>query len=334
MNRALVLGAGGFLGLNLVEALLKDGALVRCGRRARSNVLALRRLKAELVLADLDAPDTLRAAMDGCDVVFHLAGHYPRLSSRPDETLALGTRQMQAVLDAAASAGVRRLVYVSSTASVAPAEGGSSKEEHRYPAPPAFGAYHRVKWQMEAQVDAERRFEAVTVCPGACLGPHDWKVGTAALVLAAASGKCPPHPDGWVNPVDVRDVAALLVQVGRHPAPPRRVLAAGSTHRLQGLLERLARRHGVPPPPAPLPDAQALAFAQAEEARAEVEGGRPLLSCEIAELVVHGQVIDASLARGLLGRDWTPLDSTLDAFDDWATRMGFLTTHNPQELSA
>jgi dihydroflavonol-4-reductase len=322
----LVLGAGGFLGLNLVAALKAHGIAPRCGRRARGNVLGLRRLNAELVLAELDVPQTLEAAMAGADVVFHLAGHYPRLSLDPDGTVGTARRQTAAVLDAAARAGVARLIYVSSTATVAPARDRLSTERDVFTRPPEGGAYHLAKWHMEQLVDAERRLETVTVCPGACLGAHDWKVGTAALLVAAARGECPPHPDGWVNPVDAGDVAELLVRLAGAAPGPRRVLACGGSYRLHDLLRGFSRRYGPALPPTPLPPHEAMAFAESEERRAQAQGGRPRLSQEIASLVVHGVPIDASLGRATLGRPWTPLDTTLDTFDAWARGMGLLAT--------
>lgn len=331
--KALVLGAGGFLGLNLVAALKAHGLSPRCGRRPRSNVLGLRRLGVPLVVADLDAPETLGAALDGVEVVFHLAGHYPRLSLDAAATVNLAEQQTKGLLDAAAKAGVARLIYVSSTATVAPAPSGPSTEADVFEKEPGHGAYHRAKWQMERLVDQERRFEAITVCPGACLGANDWKVGTAALLVAAARGALPPHPDGWVNPVDAGDVGELLYQVALAPTAPRRVLACGGSHRLQELLGAVARRYGQGPVSAPISDAEALAFAEAEERRAAKEGGRPALSSEIAELVVNGVRIDASLGRSLLGRPWTPLPATLDTFDSWARGMGLIAAP-PLELTA
>jgi dihydroflavonol-4-reductase len=331
--KALVLGAGGFLGLNLVAALKAHGVAPRCGRRARGNVLGLRRLNAELVLTELDAPDTLAEAMRGTDVVFHLAGHYPRLSLDPHGTVRTAQRQMAAVLDAAAQSGVQRLVYVSSTATVAAAPNRLSAERDVFAHAPDAGAYHLAKWHMEQLVDAERRYQTVTVCPGACLGAHDWKVGTAALLVAAARGECPPHPDGWVNPVDASDVAELLVRLAGSPRPPRRVLACGGSYRLHDVLRGVSQRYGPAVLPAPLPAHEAMAFAEAEERRAQREGGRPRLSQEIAALVVHGVPIDASLGKQALGRGWTPLDSTLDTFDAWARGMG-LFAHPPQRSTA
>ena len=112
MSEVLVLGAGGFLGLNTVRAFLNDGITPRCGRRARGNVLGLRGLGAPLVITDFERPQTLREAFRGVDVLVHAAAHYPRFSLTPGETIARGLGELDAVLDAAAACGVRRLCGV------------------------------------------------------------------------------------------------------------------------------------------------------------------------------------------------------------------------------
>jgi dihydroflavonol-4-reductase len=329
--RALVLGAGGFLGLNLVEALMASGEVPLCGRRARTNALALRRLRVPMVPADLDQPAQLAMAMAGCDTVFHLAGHYPRLSLDAAGTLETGMRQIRHALDAAAASGVGRFIYVSSTATVAAAKSGPSTEFDVYATVPPFGPYHAVKWSMEQAVLAERRMEVVVVCPGACLGPWDLKVGTSAVAVALARGMDPPHPDGVINLADVRDVAAALHRLARQTAPPRRVLLAAHNLTLHGLLERLARWYGVAPPSPPLSALAARELADAEERASLVTRCRPRLSREIVDLVVHGAPLDASLARETLGLAWTPLEVSLQAFDAWALRLQILPTPLTEE---
>jgi nucleoside-diphosphate-sugar epimerase len=177
---------------------------------------------------------------------------------------------------------------------------------------------------MEALAERETRVPVYTVCPGACLGPWDLRVGTSALIVAVARGLDPPHPDGAIALVDARDVAEALVRLARHPDPPRRLLLAAENHRLHPLLEELARRYRRPPPRAPLAPADAVALADAEEAR--VRGGRerPALFREIVDLVVHGTAISSRLAERALGMRWRPLAETLDAYDAWARRMRIL----------
>jgi dihydroflavonol-4-reductase len=278
--------------------------------------MAVRRRKVQTVRADLDDPGSLVAAMQGRSLVYHLAGHYPALSTDHAASLQRAQRQTRAVLDAAAQAGVQRLVYVSSTATVAPAAGGPSTEQLTFARAPGLGVYHDVKWHMEQQVLEERRLSTVIACPGACLGPFDLRIGTSALLVALARGVEVPHPDGWVNLVDVRDVALGLLAMAR--TSPRRVLMVGHNLRLQALMQRASERYGVDSPTDPLSPAEAVARADAEERRCEQEGGRPALSREIVDLVLHATPIDASLSKRALGLRYRSVEQTLDAFDTWA----------------
>lgn len=322
----LVLGAAGFLGLNLVDALRQRGVDPVCARRRRTNVIPLRSRRARMVNVDLDDPRSLREAMQGVDVVFHVAGHYPWHSQDALATLELGLRQLDDVLDAAAHADVGRLVYVSSTATVAPSPRGRSDESDVFLAAPGFGVYHDLKWHMERRALAERRFPVRVACPGACIGPWDLRLGTSALLVAAARHVDIPHPDGIVSIVDAADAALGIAEQGLRDDGPTRALLSGGNYRLHALRVALAERYGGPAPSAPTGAEEARAMADADERRAMESGTRGRMSREIVDLVVHGVPIDASLATERLGIRWSSLEDTLDRFDAWARRMRIIPT--------
>jgi dihydroflavonol-4-reductase len=324
--KVVVLGGNGFLGLSIVQALIDAGRVPTCGRRKRSNVLGLRAMKVPLVHADLDAPESMQMALAGAETVVHVAGHYPRLSIDKEGTIALATRQMRTLLDSVALSGARRLVYLSSTASVAKrADGTPSNEDDRYNAPPGFGTYHDVKFALEKLAEEETRFEVITLCPGACIGPHDYRLGTAAFLAATARGMQPQHPDGLVNVVDVRDVGLAVARCVTMDSPPKRVILSGSTWNLHTLLEQLAPRYGAPPPVPALNATAAIALADEEEHRALATKTRASLSRELVDLVVHAVPVDTSRSRNELGLVYRPLAETVDAFDEWAKKIGLLT---------
>ncbi|MDP6943432.1 MAG: NAD-dependent epimerase/dehydratase family protein [Myxococcota bacterium] len=323
--KVLVLGGAGFLGFNAVEALRDAGLDVVAGHRRRTNTILLRRREVPRVQADLDNLESLREAMRDVDVVVHAAGYYPRFSVSPERAIATGMDQSERVLDAAATAGVRRVIYLSSTGTVAPTPGGTpSTERDVWTQAPEFGVYHALKWRMEQRFLAEQRFEVAVLCPGACLGPWDLRIGTSALLVATAGGLRPPHPDGWVNLVDVRDVARGVVACCAAPATVPRLLLSGHSLRLQPLLESLSTRYGVAPPSLPLSPKRAIALADEAEAEALRTAGRARLSREIVDLINHGVPIDASRAAFALNLSWTPLDRTLEAFETFARRMRFI----------
>ena len=320
----LVLGASGFVGLNAVEVMASAGLRVRCGYRSLPHARVLRKRGHDLVHADLSDAGSLGEAMRDCRVVVHAAGHYPRFSNDYEASLAVGLAETARVLDAAAAAGVEQLVYVSSTATGGPCSGAST-ESHRFTGRPGRGVYHDLKWAMEELVLAETRFRTLVMCPGACLGPWDRRIGTASLLVGVARGLLPPLPAGIVNLVDVRDVGRALHAVATASAEiPRRIVLVGSNHRLHDLLLDLSHHYGSAPPAAPIPAAEAIRMADASEAECAVTGGRPSISRELIDLIVHGAPIDASLAERTLGIHWTPLPDTLEAFDAWARRWRIL----------
>jgi nucleoside-diphosphate-sugar epimerase len=181
---------------------------------------------------------------------------------------------------------------------------------------------------------AEDRLEVLVACPSACLGPFDLRVGTSALLVGLARGMDPPHPDGIVSMVDVRDVATALVRLAYHPSPPRRVLLSGHDRQLHPLMVELAERYGVAAPSPPLSAQAARALADAEEHRAAAEGGRPAVSREIVDLIIEAAPLDTSLAERALGMTWRTIATTLDDYDAWARRLRFIPTQPAKEVHA
>ena len=328
----VILGAAGFLGVNLVDAMLARDISPRCLHRATTNTLPLRRRKVDRVVADVNDRASLVQAFAGARVVFHLAAHYPRDARTPDASIERALGELEQVLEAAAQAQVERLVFVSSTASVAPVTGRLAVEADTFAEGLSrttlleLGVYHAVKILMEQRVRKETRFQTVIACPGACIGPWDLRVGTSALMVATANHRDPPHPDGWVNFVDVRDVAEGLIALGAIEAPPDRVLMSGHPLRAHDFLVHLAKRYGAPAPSAPLSAEAAAAFADAEEERVHGTAERAMIAREIVDLIIHGQPIEAARFRALLGRPVTSLADTLDAFDAFARRLRFIPT--------
>lgn len=324
----MVLGAGGFVGLNTVRAFLEAGVTPQCGRRPRGNVLGLRGLGVPLVATDFGNAEALTQSLQGVEVLVHAAAHYPRVSHHLEETLERGRRELRSVLNAAAHAGVRRLVFVSSTATVAPHPDRASTETDVHVQSPTWGTYHQLKWELEQLLALERRFEVLVVCPAACLGPYDWKVGTSALLLAMARGSPPPHPQGKISTVDVRDVAQALVRLSLELNVPKRLLLAANHHDAHSLFQHLAQRYGCSSIPQPLSAEAARTLADTQERAAEQSKGRAQLSRELVDLIIHGPTIDGSAAVRW-GLNYRPLSETLDAWDEWALRMGLI--HRPPE---
>src|SRR5512142_1632231 len=113
----LVTGSTGFLGAQLCRELLAQGHLVRAFHRASSPMRLLEGLEVEHALGDLTQPETIQAAMEGIEAVFHTAawmgGH-----DQPGRQYAVTVEGTRNVMQAARKAGVKRVIHTSSAAAL------------------------------------------------------------------------------------------------------------------------------------------------------------------------------------------------------------------------
>ena len=221
--RAFMTGATGFLGGRVAAKLRERGDDVVCLVRDPSRASKLRELGCELVRGDLSDTAAMRAAMEGCDAVFHLAADY-RIGIKASEVAAMedanvgGTRR---VLDAAAESGVAKVVYVSTLAAYGNTHGKVVDETYHHPKTSFGSAYERTKVEAH-DVAVERAATGVPVVivqPGSIYGPGD-SSETGGQLKQAARGKLPAVAFGdagltWVHVDDVADGAIAAYDQGR-----------------------------------------------------------------------------------------------------------------------
>ncbi|MBI5481811.1 MAG: NAD-dependent epimerase/dehydratase family protein [Deltaproteobacteria bacterium] len=208
---ALVTGATGFVGRNLVEELLRRGVVVTCLVRRSSDTRALAQLGVRLVTADLPGPDpALVELVSGHEVVYHVAGAVKALNL--DGFLranAVVTEEVCAACVAAARPP-RRLVLMSSLGAVGPADPGATLTEAQAPRP--VTDYGRSKLEGERRALAYRdRLPIAIVRPTAVYGPRDHEL--LPVVKLARRGLVPlmGGRDQIVNLVHVDDVVQATI---------------------------------------------------------------------------------------------------------------------------
>jgi dihydroflavonol-4-reductase len=308
--KCLVTGATGFVGAAVTRALLRNQWQVRVLLRKGSDRTNLNALDVEPVEGDLTDAASLERAAQGCEGLFHVAADY-RLGARDPRLLyhnnVEGTRH---VLNAARRAGVRRMVYTSSVATVGiPEDGTPGHETTPVTLENMIGHYKRSKFLAEAVVRsaAKEGASVVIASPSTPVGPGDIKpTPTGQLVLDAASGRMPAYVDTGLNIVHVDDVAAGHLLAYEHGRVGERDILGGEDMSLRQILEMIAVQVGRKPPSIRLPYGLVLPMAYMAEGIAKMTGRSGRLTLEGVRMSRKIMFFSSAKAVQELGYSWRP----------------------------
>jgi len=330
--RALVTGATGFVGAHLARALAGRGAAVRCLVRpapaAGRRVDLLAELPVEIAPGDLRDPGALRAAVAGCDVVYHCAADYRLFAPDPDEMTAANVTGTDNLLAACAEAGVGRVVYTSSVGALGLAPNGRPADERTPAALDAMiGPYKRSKYQAERVAErwAARGLPVVIVNPSTPVGEGDVKpTPTGQMVLDFLRRKFPAYVDTGLNLIDVRDVAAGHLLAAERGRPGERYILGHRNMSLKEILDTLARLTGLPSPRVRVPHWLPLAAAYAASATARLTGRTPRVTPDAVRMSRHRMFFDAGKAVRELGLPQSPIEPALARAVAWFESHGYV----------
>jgi dihydroflavonol-4-reductase len=269
--------------------------------------------------------------MQGREVVFHCAGHYPRYSLDLTREVACGTRTTRNVVTAALRAGVERLVVTSSVATVGPAGPGGELSDERDAISQAArdSVYVAVKQAIETEAlgATAQGLDVVVTCPTGIVGELDVKAGTGFVFVALAHGMLPFYVQGRTNLVDADDIARAHVAAAERGRTGNRYILAGHNLMVRDMLEAICDELGVRFTSWRLPLPLATVASTLAEMRCAAlgRGGRPFIPREFVDVVAHGQWVDGSKAQRELGLDAaTPLHVTLGKACAWYERFRYI----------
>jgi dihydroflavonol-4-reductase len=325
--KALVTGASGFIGAAIVRRLLADGHDVRALLRAASPTDNIRGLKVETVTGDLLDQASLTRAIRGCDTLFHCAADYRIWVPDPERMYGINVDGTRALMLAALEAGVHRVVYTSSVATLATATADRLGDETR-PATPedCIGPYKRSKALAEAEVAklvTEQGLPAVIVNPSTPLGPNDIKpTPTGRILIEAAAGRMPAFVDTGLNVVHVDDIAEghlLALDKGRLG---ERYILGGENMRLSEILAEIAALYGRKPPTIRLPHAAIIPLALGAEAWARITGRQPFCTLDGLRMARKLMFFSSEKARRELGYSPRPAREAIHSAVGYFRRRG------------
>jgi dihydroflavonol-4-reductase len=325
----LVTGATGFVGAAVARALRAQGAALRLLCRPDSDRRNLQGLDADVLEGDLLDAGALTRAVQGCEAVFHVAADYRLWVPDPEPMYQTNVTATVNLLRAAADAGVGRIVYTSSVATLAlPRSGERGDEATSLALADAVGHYKRSKLLAEALVArhvAEEGWPVVIVNPSTPLGPGDVRpTPTGRIVLDAARGRMPAYVDTGLNVVHVDDVASGHLLALRHGTVGQRYILGGEDLSLKRIIDSVTEQVGRPGPRLRLPHRAVLPVALASELWARLSGAEPLVTADGVRMSMRSMYFSSSKAREQLGYRARPAVQAIEDALVWFRDNGYL----------
>jgi dihydroflavonol-4-reductase len=328
-DTVLLTGASGFVGSAVARKLREAGYAVRALVRAGSPRAHLGELGLDFVVGDLRDPASLRAALAGVRYLFHVAADYRLWARNPDELAQTNVAGTRALMEEALRAGVERVVYTSSVATlrVGP-EGQIADETMPLDEADAIGVYKRSKVAAERSVEemVRRGLPAVIVNPSTPIGPRDVKpTPTGRIILEAAAGRMPAFVDTGLNMVHVDDVAAGHLLAFERGRVGERYILGGQDATLADILGAVAGEAGRLPPRIRIPRRAIVPLAYITEAFASVTGKEPMLTRDGLKMSKNKMFFSSAKAERELGYRARPYAEGIRDAIAWFRQAGYLT---------
>jgi dihydroflavonol-4-reductase len=326
--KTLVTGGTGFVGANVVRLLLQRGIEVRALVRARSDTRNLDSLDVELVAGDLRDRVSLEAALEGCDTVYHVAAMYALWTSDPQQIYDSNVTGTVNLLEASAAAGVQKIVYTSSVATIGlPKDGTPGTEEVALQPKEMVSDYKRSKYLAEQEVleYARRGLPVVIVNPSFPVGPWDVKpTPSGQTIVNFLRGKIPAYVNTGLNVVDVEDVALGHLLAAEKGRIGERYILGHTNLTLPAMFQLLEQVSGVKAPSIRIPYSLAYLSACVSEFVANtVTHTPPFVTLAGVKLSRKRMFFDASKAVRELGFPQTSASEALRKAVEWFRRHGY-----------
>ncbi len=303
LGNVLVTGATGFVGGNLVEALVHRGYSVACLVRSSSDTQALRKLPLQLIMGDLNDPTAIRKMGAAIHTVYHIAGAIKAANrERYLEVNQLGTRRLLETL-AGMTPNLRRFVHVSSLAAAGPSSDSRGLTETEKPNPISWYGESKLASELEVQRYA-KTFPVTILRPSAVYGPGDKETLLIFKMIKYGCLFTPGRFTRHFSLIHAGDLAAGIIKAGESEISSGDIffISRFETYTWEDVGRAIARALGKHYRQIAFPGWFATAIGRAGDAWVRATGQPATISSQkVRELLMPSWLCDSSKAQASFG---------------------------------
>ena len=329
--KTLVTGSTGFLGSSVLRELINDGREVKALIRKGTSKKNITGLDVEIAYGDLRDIESIRSALNGCDILYHVAAYYSLWDRNKQLSHEINVKGTRNILRAAKEKDLKKIVYTSTVGCIGLNEDTTPATENTFFNKNTLSNdYKKSKYQAEqvALEFARGGLPVVIVNPSTPVGPRDIKpTPTGKIILDFMNREMPAYIDTGLNLIDVKDCARGHILAELKGIPGDRYILGNQNMTLLEILITLEKITGLKAPRIKMPFWVALSAGWACEMVANhLTGKPPSIPLAGVKMAKYYMYFDSSKAVNTLGLAQNPVENALRKSVDWFKENNYLTT--------
>lgn len=328
MQKALITGATGFIGKHLAKTLCSQGVSVTALVRNPKSCEDLLKIGVQLATGDVTDSLSLLNAIEGKDIVYHLAGQIAYKSSERASMENVNVKGTQKVMDACVTHNTPKVIHMSSVVAIgASFDKSILNEESPYNIAHLNLGYFQTKHDAEIIAKTAHSHNGLNVFilnPSTVYGAGDATKGSRSVQRKVAAGKFPFYTPGGVNVVHVDDVIYCLQNVHTRGKPGERYIVGGENLTIQEVFKIIAQVSGVEAPKIGLPKSALKMLGWIGDNLLEPLGIKGPLSSETASTSSMYHWFSNEKAKKELGLKPTPAEKAIRESVQWMMDNGYV----------
>lgn len=328
--KTLVTGSTGFLGSAVLRELLDDGRRVKVLVRKGTDTANIDGLDVEIAYGDLRDFESLLSALNGCDVLYHVAAYYSLWNRDQQLIYEINVEGTRKILQAAQEKCLGKIVYTSTVGCIGLNDDTTPATENTFFNKNTLSNdYKKSKYQAEhiALEFARSGLPVVIVNPSTPVGPRDIKpTPTGKIILDFLSRKLPAYLDTGLNLIDVKDCARGHILAEQKGIPGERYILGNQNLSLFDILVTLETITGLKAPSVKMPFWVALSAGwMCEMVSNHITGKPPAVPLAGVKMAKYFMYFDSSKAVQKLGLPQNSVKNALRQSVDWFKNNNYVT---------